>query len=428
MHSELDIRIEQLTKIEGHVNVDVKVRAGKVEYVRLKISENKRFYTQAIRGRSFSAAPQLMSRICGTCSIAHLLCCIGAVEDALKLEVSAQTKILRLLSMYGMYIRDHALHLYLFALPDVLGKDSLLELDENKPEERQWLDEAFAVKGAGNRLSQLIAGRAVHSPFPVVGGHLKFPDESSVAGILAELKRVRPMVFHVIDAFRDCLFVYDRKTDFIAIDGEGFLPFGGEVKSSRGRGLSSRQYFQHLEKVVIPYSQAMGYSFEGKDYMVGSLARINLNSGKLHPSTLRDCASYLKLFPSKNIYHNNLAQAIETVHAIDHSIELLENTKFVQESRAPVAARACEGTAAVEAPRGILYYRVRMDEKGVIDDATVVVPTQQNQINMERDIKDIVESNLSMDKDFITAEIEKLLRAYDPCMSCASHFLRINWV
>ncbi len=428
MHNNIDISIDQLSKIEGHATLDIKVRNGHVELVKLQITENKRFYTQAIKGKHFLSAPQLMSRICGTCSIAHLLCCIRAVEDALKVKVSKQTEMLRMLSMHGMYIRDHALHLYLFSLPDVLGKDSLLDLDENNPEERKWLEEAFAVKGAGNRLSQVIAGRAVHAPFPVVGGHIKIPEQKEIEGIIAELKRVRPFVFNVMRTFMDCPFRFERKTNFVSVSGRGFAPYGGKVKTSRGMRFSQKSYADYLEKVVIPYSQAVGYTFKEKDYMLGSLARINLNMRQLNKKTRKDSAEFLKEFPSDNVYRNNLAQAIEVLHSIDESIELLEKTRFIKEDKAQIIPKKGVGVATIEAPRGILFYKLRINDKGIIEDATVVVPTQQNQIKMELDIKDIVEVNLDKDKEFIYHEIEKLIRAYDPCMSCASHFLRINWI
>ncbi len=428
MHKELDLSIDQLSKIEGHATLDVKVRNGKVETVRLQITENKRFYTQAIKGKAFNAAPQLMSRICGTCSIAHLICCIRAVENAMDVKVSQQVEMLRLLSIYGMYIRDHALHLYIFSLPDVLGKDSLLELDESKPEERRWIEEAFAVKAAGNKLSQLIAGRAVHAPFPAVGTHLKFPSREESDAIISELKKIRPFLFHVMDAFRDCPFDYSRQTEFVSILSQDFLSSGDDIMTSENERFSHREYFNYLEKVVIPYSQSIAYSFQGKEYMLGALARVNLNSVQLHKGTKKDASQYLKLFPSNNIFRNNLAQAIEIMHAIDHSIQILEETHFIPEPRPQIVPKAGEGIAAVEAPRGILYYKVKTNSEGIIEDGTVVVPTQQNQRKMESDVKDFIGKNLDKGKKELQFEIEKLIRAYDPCMSCASHFLRINWV
>ncbi|MBI2133404.1 nickel-dependent hydrogenase large subunit [Candidatus Woesearchaeota archaeon] len=427
MHNHDDITIDQLSKIEGHATLDVRIRDGKVESCRLQITENKRFYTQAIRGKHYLAAPQLMSRICGTCSIAHIICCIRAIEDALGIKVSDQTEVLRILSMNGMYIRDHALHLYLFALPDVLGKDSLLDLDENKPEERRWLEEAFAVKGAGNKLSQLIAGRAVHAPYPIVGGHLRLPEKGEIPSMIEELRKMRPFVLNVIRTFHECKFDLTRKTNFVTVSGKNFLPYGHRVKASSGIKFSMKSYYEYLEQVIIPYSQAVGYVFEGTEFMLGAIARLNLNKAALERSTKKDASKFLRLFPSENVFHNNLGQAIETLHCIDQSIRLLEALEFKKEEKSEPARKSGTGFSAVEAPRGILFYKLSISEKGIIDDAIVVVPTQQNQVKMEKDIKQVVEMNIDRDRESIQHEIEKLIRAYDPCMSCASHFLKVNW-
>src|SRR3989338_6186124 len=170
MHNELDITLENISKTEGHADLDVKVVGGKVTDVKLKISENKRFFTQAIRDKPLIGLPQLVSRICGTCSIAHLTCCTEAAERALEIVPSDQTMLFRKLSMYGLMIRDHALHLYLFVMPDLFGKDSLLEFDETDKEQHELLHDAFDIKAAGNHLSQAVAGRSVHAPYPAIGG------------------------------------------------------------------------------------------------------------------------------------------------------------------------------------------------------------------------------------------------------------------
>ena len=183
----------------------------------------------------------------------------------------------------------------------------------------------------------------------------------------------------------------------------------------------------------------MGYKYEGEGYMVGALARINLSKDKLHPKTKESATEALKFFPSTDIYYNNLAQAIEILHSIDESIDILSNNKFVPEPIVkPVSASApagATGIGVVEAPRGTLYHKVILGSDGKIASGEVVVPTGQNQINIERDIGVLVQSMLDKsdsakatpDKSKIAFEIEKLIRAYDPCMSCASHFLKVEW-
>jgi len=200
------------------------------------------------------------------------------------------------------------------------------------------------------------------------------------------------------------------------------------IISSQRKIIPEADFWKHLHKVIIPYSQAAGFQFEGKDFMVGALARMNLNREKLHRQTKRDLAKYIRMFPSENIYHNNLAQAIEIMHCIDHSIELLETKDFKNEPKPEVEIREGRGIGVIEAPRGTLYYAMTLGKNGNIEYGNLVIPTAQNQIKMEKDIKCLVAQNIDKSKKFIYHEIEKLIRAYDPCMTCATHFLKIKWV
>lgn len=427
MH-KMDITIENLSKIEGHTDLDVKVRNGTVKHVHLKISENKRFYTQAIRGKPAENAPHLMCRICGTCSIAHLLCCIKAVENAMNIKTSKQTETLRKLAMYGLHLRDHALHCYLFSLPDLIGKDSILDFDEGNEEEHQLLHDCFAVKAAGNALSTIVAGKPVHAPYPQVGGFTKTPTKTDIKSTIKKLKAVRPAVLRLIDLFVPETFDFNRDTEYVCLINNDFNFYTGKnMCSTTEKCIPEKDYGKHLEHTVLPYSQASGYKFKGDTYMVGALARLNLNKKKLHKDTKRDAKKALTLFPNTNTYYNNLAQAIEMLHCIDESIRILTTTTFKKEPVNDIKPRKGKGVACVEAPRGTLYYLVDVDKDGVITHGDIVVPTGQNQINIEQDIKTLVEQNLDLPKAQIQTEIEKLIRAYDPCMSCASHFLTINW-
>ncbi|MFH1229122.1 MAG: nickel-dependent hydrogenase large subunit [Candidatus Aenigmatarchaeota archaeon] len=425
MHKDFDITMGNLSKIEGHASLDIKVRNDKVESVKLRISENKRFYSQAIRGKPFEGVPQLVSRICGTCSIAHLTCCTEAVEKALKIRPSEQTILLRKLMTYGMMIRDHAMHLYLFCLPDIYGKDSILDFDERQHE---MVHNAFEVKKAGNDLSKLIGGRAVHPPYSQVGQFSHLPDKEETKKVLEDLKKVRAYVFELVKIFYDCDFSFRKKSRFVALTTPDFSFLEGVIKSSQGFMIPEAHYWEHLQRVILPYSESAGFEMEGKDFMVGALSRMNLNREKLHRETRRDLAKYIRMFPSENIYHNNLAQAIEIMHCIDHSIEILESNDFKPEPKPEFKIGKCRGVGVIEAPRGTLYYAISLEKDGRIDYGNLVIPTAQNQIKMENDIRTLVYQNLDKKRPFIKHEIEKLIRAYDPCMTCATHFLKVNWV
>jgi coenzyme F420-reducing hydrogenase alpha subunit len=423
---DFKIQLKNISKVEGHGSLDIKVKGNAVKYVKLSITESKRFYTQAIRNKPALSLPLMTSRICGTCSIAQLSCCSEAVENAIGYETTDQTKMLRKLSMYGMMIRDHAMHLYLFCLPDLFGRDSILDFDESQDE---MVKRAFAVKSAGNNLSKLVAGRAVHATFAQVGSFSHIPAADETKKVVDELRSVRQDIIYFIDIFYNSTFKLERNIDFVSLVTKDYSFLDGIVESSKGFCVSKNRYWDYLDRVVIPYSQAVGYKFEGKEYMLGALARMNLNKANLHTATRADVAKYISVFPSKNIYHNNLAQAVEILHCVDHSIELLEANEFKQEKSEPVVVKEGEGVGLLEAPRGTLYYMLSIDKSGKVEYGNIIVPTQQNQISMEKSILQMVNENLiaGSDKKRIEGEIEKLIRAYDPCMSCASHFLKINW-
>ncbi|MFH1171321.1 MAG: nickel-dependent hydrogenase large subunit [bacterium] len=428
MHT-LDLSFtKEITKVEGAAVLDVKIESGKVTTCKFGITEYKRFYTQAMRGKAIKALPSLLARICGTCSNAHLVCSIEACERALGIVPSPQSMTMKKLTMNGLLIRDHALHLYLFALPDMVEKDSFLSFDENDPEQHAMLHDAFDIKAAGNLLSILIAGRSVHAVNPSIGGFLRAPTSEEVSRVVEKLHHVRPAVLRTIQRFEKCSFRFDRKTHFMALVADPFSFLEGRIVSDAGENIEEKDYRIHLERTVIPYSEASGYLYKGSSYMVGALARLNLSKGTLHPNTRRDAAHALARFPSTNIFDNNLAQAIEILHCVDQSIELLESTIFTKEPLVQPAQNEGTGVGVIEAPRGTLYHKVTVGPDGIVREGEIVVPTGQNQINIEQDMARLIEELLPFNpsEEQLQLELEKLIRAYDPCMSCASHFLTLR--
>ncbi len=429
MHN-VDISLDSIAKVEGHASLDLRIRDGKVDYVHYEIQEAKRFYTRAIEGKPLTAIPTLLSRICGTCSNAHLLCAIEACEAAIGLKPTEQTMLLRHLTQYGLNIRDHALHLYLFAMPDLYGKDNFLAFDENNEEEHQHLHDAFAIKAAGNYLAKIIAGRSVHGIYPAVGGFTHYPTNEETEEAIKKLEEVRPAVLRLIDTFKNCEFALDRNTNYMALVPEGnFWYQDGDIVTSKGERYNEKRIRELLEHVVLPYSTASAYTHKGETYMVGALARLNVAKDTLHDKTKETLGDTLDMFPSTNIFHNNLAQAIEILHSVDHAIELLQTNEIVEEERVKPEMKDGEGIGVVEAPRGTLYHKIHVGEDGIVKSGEVIVPTGQNQVNIEQDIIVLVERLLAegVDQPQMEYEMEKLVRAYDPCMSCATHFLKVNW-
>jgi coenzyme F420-reducing hydrogenase alpha subunit len=423
-----EINIKEIAKVEGAASLDVRIRNKKVENVNFKVADHKRFFTEAMKGKPILAIPQLLARICGTCSNAHIMCSIEACERALGIKPSKQTMLLRILTMYGLMIRDHALHLYFFVIPDIYGKDAFLEFDENDPEQHQLLHDAFEIKAAGNYLSTLVAGRSVHAIYPTVGGFLHFPEKEGIAEAIKKLEAVRPAVLRLIKIFEKAPFHFDRKTNFMALAAERFGFLGGSIKASNGENIPEEKIREHLERIVLPYSQASAYKHEGECYMVGALARINLAKELLHPRTKESIGSLLDRFPSTDIFDNNLSQTIEILHSIDDAIEILKSNTFALEPVIKASPRNGVGVGVIEAPRGILYHKVAVGDDGIVKEGEVIVPTGQNQINIEEDIYTLVQNLIpKISKEEIVFEIEKLIRAYDPCISCAAHFLKVNW-
>jgi coenzyme F420-reducing hydrogenase alpha subunit len=429
MHT-FDLQMEHITKIEGAASLRLKVEDGKVKDVNFETVEYKRFFTEAMKGKAIGAIPSHLARICGTCSNAHVMCAIEACEHALGIEPSEQTKVLRALTMHGLIIRDHALHLYLFSLPDIYNKDAFLDFDESDPEQHQLLHDGFEVKGSGNFLATLIAGRSVHATYPTIGGFLKFPDEAGIAEVIKKLEAVRPAVLRLVDVFKKQPFHFDRKTHYMALVPEkSFGYIDGTIVTSQGESYGEDKYREHLEHVVLPYSQASAYQYQGEGYMVGALARLNLAKDKLHPKTKESLGETLNIFPATDVYLNGLAQAIEILHSVDESIDILRTRTFAPEPLVKMPYRDAVGIGVIEAPRGTLYHKVVLGADGIIKEGEVIVPTGQNQLNIERDVGTLVERLLPEEpsKEKIQFEIEKLIRAYDPCMSCAAHFLKVSW-
>ena len=428
-HEDIDINLKNISKIEGHTHLDIKARDGKVIECKLKVSENKRFFTQAVLGLPFQSVPVTMSRICGTCSSAHILCSTESIEKALGLKVSKQTEMLRNLLIYSGHLRDHAMHLYFFCLPDIFEKDSVLDFGK---EHHQFIHDGLDIKEAGNYLSTIIGGRSIHPPYAVVGGFTNFPKKEEIEEAIKKLENTRAKILKIIEIFYNDKTTFKRKTNYVAIVNENYNFLRGFIKTTYGTKIPEEKYGDYFERVVLPYSTATAFKWESENYMVGALARMNLNKENLNKNTIKDSGRFLDIFPNDCVFNNNTAQAIEMLHEVDNSIEILENLKNSISAEKPVQAKPKEssGIGVVEAPRGTLYYHLKLNKEGKVTFSDLCIPTQQNIINIEKDIAHYVEMLIRQkkSKEEISKQSERIIRAYDPCMSCATHFLKINWI
>lgn len=428
-----DITIEHITKIEGTAGLEVKVENSQVTDLKFLIKDYRRFYTTAVQGKPIQAVPSFLSRICGTCSVSHLFASLEAIEKSQNITPTEQTMMLRRLGYDALMIRDHALHLYFFVLPDVLGIDSILDIPEDPNDFGHiLLHDSFDIKQLGTDLANIIIGAAIHAPFPTVGGFLKQPDPTKFPEMIERLEKIRPQVIRGIKLFYDWQATLIRNSDYVALRGKDRFDFiDGEIINTDGKRISESQFHDFLRSVVIPYSQAEGYVFSEnhEDYLTGSLARVNLNLDQISQRTRKDIEPYLGFFPSNNIYDNNLAQAIEILICVDEAIDIMKNITIHPETPIKVPPKAGIGVGVIEAPRGILYHMAETDDKGTIKAYDVIVPTAQNQINIENDLKKYFNDNITTkEKQELQIEAEKIIRAYDPCMSCATNFLKVNWI
>ncbi|NPE26732.1 hypothetical protein HNV12_01875 [Methanococcoides sp. SA1] len=428
MARSLDLELKDISKIEGHTNMKISVKNGRVVQCRLKISEDKRFFTDALIGMKYDQISMMMSRICGTCSSAHVLCSVEAIEKAFGTKVTRQTMRLRNLLANAGHLRDHAMHLWFFVLPDLMGVDSVLDFGKSK---HKLLQDGLDVKDAGNYLAKIVGGRAVHPPAAVVGGFTRFATKKEVETAIEKLKKSRRKILNLIGVLgtKRRGSVFNRKTNYSGLINKDYNFLQGMVCDSKGNKIKERDFGRHLNRVVLPYSNATAFEFDGKEFFSGALARMNVNKEALNDRTKKDIPSkYLDIFPSKNIFDNNLAQAIECLNIIDNSIGMLGVT-MRREALVEVVPRKSVGVGVIEAPRGTLYYRLDFNEKGVVTFADLCIPTQQNVISMEKTIGAYVTDLLKKGdtKKEIVFAIEKMIRAYDPCMSCAAHFLKVDW-
>lgn len=426
MHlSDADISIEEISKVEGAAGCDITIRKGKVTECKFGIVEMRRFFEEAVRGKPIAAVPAQVARVCGTCSNAHLLASVLSIENALGLTVTPQTMLLRKLLNWGLIIRDHALHLYVFALPDLFGKSSILDFSETDELEHRLVHDCFDVKEAGNILGTTVGGRSVHAPFVRLGGFTKIPSRDDLKNIIPKLEETRPKVLLLIKTFAQKDLSHNQTIAHMALDGYGFLD--GTIKTDGGETVTPQSYRTRISPRDIPYSQATGYLLDGNPVMVGALSRINMNILSLHPRTRADSDSLIKRFPSSSIFDNNIAQGIEILHAIDESIDLIQSYVATDEPSIPVTPKEGVGYGIIEAPRGTLYHETEVSSDGTVKRGTIIVPTGLNQIGIEHAIRDWVQGHLDRSREQLAGDVERIIRAYDPCMSCATHFLKLKW-
>jgi len=417
------LTVEHVARIEGHGTISVEVSDGVVGEIRMDIVEPARLFESMVVGRRFDEAPLITSRICGICSPNHAITSIKALESALGVEVSERTTLLRELLLYGSYLQNHATHLYLFAAPDFVGQPSVLPLAETHPD---VVHRALHIKKLGNELTTLVGGRPVHPITAVIGGFTSEPHPRELATMASRLHAIAGDVAETVELFATFgLPDFATAGEMLALHAEDdYAIYRGDVCALDGGWCRpAGEYHEFVTERVVGHSNAKHSTVDGRTFMVGALPRVNLSWDALVPSA-RVVASKAGLRPvSRNTFANNLCQAVELVDAAERCATLCERLVDDAGSSVPVAfgVRAGSGTAATEAPRGTLYHTLALDDDGFITAGDVITPTAQNLANLEADMRAFAPAVAGLPEAEFLLAIERLVRAYDPCLSCAVH-------
>ncbi len=422
----LNIKIDSVTRVEGHGNIVLDVKDGELLDARFDVVESPRFFEVMLQGRRYTDASWIASRICGICAVTHTTASIRATEDAFGLAPSAQTIALRKLIFHGEVMQSHILHLYFLMAPDFFGAGSVISLAVTHGE---VVKRALRMKGLANDICAVVGGRHVHPVTMAVNGFTCVPEEARLRELMRHLVEARSDMNDTVELFKGFVFPdFTRETEYVSLKGVDEYPFySGDITSSDGYDIKPRDYKDMIVETVVPTSTAKRASANRGSYMVGALARFNNNHRLLHPEA-REAAKALGLSaPCNNPFMINLAQVVETVHCMEDAINTIDGllTKGIRREITDSVPREGRGVGIVEAPRGALFHDYTYDSDGKIKDANCIMPTGQNIGNLEEDMRAMIPLIMDMPQDEITGRLKMLVRAYDPCISCSTHGIEI---
>ena len=441
MPKDIDINVHHVARVEGHGNIVIDVKNGELKKVELQIVEAPRFFEAMLKGRRFPEAPQITSRICGICAVGHTSASLRGLEDALGIEPSEQTVLLRKAVLEAEFLQSHVLHYYFLIAPDFFNASSVIPLAASHPD---VIKRALRMKKLADDVITVIAGRHPHPISMVVDGFTRIPAESELRDLLAKLKEsLVKDIPPTLDLFASLKFPsFERKTDYVSLKHpEEYAYYDGIIYSSETGETKHRDYKNKVKEEVVLHSTAKHAKGPFKPYMVGALSRFNNNAELLMPVAKKAAKKLGLLAPNYNPYMISVAQIVESVHNIERMIYLVEELlrkglKDEAIERQTIAGWSAKlpqikkgwGVGAVEVPRGLLFHEYRLDDDGLIMGANCVIPTGQNLANIEDDMRALVPTILDKPKEEITLLLEMLVRAYDPCISCSVHMLKVDFV
>ena len=424
MNISCHVKINHLSRVEGHGNIHIKIKGGKVTEAQWEVVETPRFFEAMLVGKRWDNAPWICGRICGICSIGHTLASIRAVENAFGIVPSEQTRKLRLLLKHMETLQSHILHLYFLAAPDFLNTGSVFPLIKSHPD---VVARAARIKLVANDACDIIGGRRMHPTRTVVGGFTMLPDKCKLETLKRRLEDAMTDLHLTAELFRSFPVPdFMRETEFVSLRGNGEYPFiGGDLVSTDGVRRKEQDYEKMTNEYTVDRSTAKWARLSRESFAVGSLARLNNNFAFLHPAA-RELSESFGLRPvNHNPFMNNIAQLVECVHVTLDSITMISEFLDTEwdEPRQAVKHKKGKGVAAVEVPRGILYHSYEFDRAGKIVRSDCVIPTGQNHANIQHDLRELAAQSASMGRKDAEIELlaEMLVRSYDPCISCSVH-------
>ena len=427
------ISVDHLARVEGHGGVTVVLEGNEVSRVDFDIFEGIRLFEGLVRGRTIEDVTGIVSRICAICSTNHTVTSLQCLENALGIEVTPQTQMLRDLAYQGANIESHALHVFVLDLPDLMGHSSVISLAGVIPDA---VKVALRLKKLGNSIQEVIGGRAVHPVNYVIGGFGRVPSNDEFFALREQVKAGFTDCERALEVLRTIKIPEFAKEPIrcaaVIPEGETFF-FGKELEILDGdvrKRIPVRDYRKLTNEHLVPHSHAKHSSYNGRSYMVGALPRLTLNGERITGLARKAWKELNLKTPSSNILMNNIAQAVEMIFSVERSLQILNemlDAGVVQESPVPYKVHACSGAAATEVPRGTLFYSYEVDSDGRIASADIITPTAQNLNNAEDQLRAAVKQGLGSgvsDKE-IEQRLAMVARAYDPCISCSVHMVRV---
>jgi sulfhydrogenase subunit alpha len=420
------LQAKGLARVEGEGSMYVRVSDGLVEEVRLDIYEPPRFFEAFLAGRSYTEPPDITARICGICPVAYQTSACQAIEDACGVRLGGPLADLRRLLYCGEWIGSHALHIYMLHAPDFLGYPGVVEM---AADHREIVERGLALRRAGNAIMEQLGGRAVHPVNVRVGGFYRVPPASELAPLAALLRGALADALDTVQWVSDFDFPdFNCDHEMLSLQQPGRYPIEqGTLVSTGGLAFGAAEFEQYVIEEQVPHSTALHARLAGRDgpYLTGPLARYTLNSQWLTPLAAEAARAAGLGAACRNPFRSIVVRAVEVVCAIEEALAIIEAYQRPDQPFLPVTARAGTGYGVSEAPRGVLYHRYDLDAAGIVRAARIVPPTAQNQAAIQDDLRGFVQARIELDDQQLTAQCEQAIRNYDPCISCATHFLHL---